>query len=165
MGDGRVTSRRLSPSGQPASRAALRGVLARGAELDHDPRDARGECDHAHDEDDEADQSASVDAFAMLHAALRFRLRRGRLSVLDATNVEEWSRRELLDIAARERRPAVAIVLDLSMEVCLERLSRRGVRPVPAQAVRRQQRELHRSLPLLLRALRSDHELANRPAA
>src|SRR5436190_1050164 len=73
--------------------------------------------------DDEADQSASVDAFAMLHAALRFRLRRGRLSVVDATNVEEWSRRELLDIAARERRPAVAIVLDLSMEVCLERLS------------------------------------------
>jgi len=99
--------------------------------------------------DDEADQSASVDAFAMLHAALRFRLRRGRLSVLDATNVEEWSRRELLDIAARERRPAVAIVLDLSMEVCLKRLSRRGVRPVPAHAVRRQQRELHRSLPTL----------------
>ena len=99
--------------------------------------------------DDEADQSASVDAFAMLHAALRFRLRRGRLSVVDATNVEEWSRRELLDIAARERRPAVAIVLDLSIEVCLHRLSRRGVRPVPAHAVRRQQRELHRSLPTL----------------
>jgi len=99
--------------------------------------------------DDEADQSASVDAFAMLHAALRFRLRRGRLSVVDATNVEEWSRRELLDIAARERRPAVAIVLDLSIEVCLERLRRRGVRPVPAHAVRRQQRELHRSLPTL----------------
>ena len=62
--------------------------------------------------DDESDQSASADAFALLHAALRLRLRRGRLTVVDATNVEEWGRRQLLDIAGQERRAAVAIVLD-----------------------------------------------------
>jgi protein phosphatase len=100
--------------------------------------------------DDEADQSASQDAFALLHAALRLRLTRGRLTVVDATNVEAWGRRQLLDLANRELRPAVAIVLDLPLEVCLERLGRRGVRPVPAHAVRRQRRELHRSLPTLL---------------
>jgi len=97
--------------------------------------------------DDEADQSVSVDAFDLLHAALRLRLRRGRLTVVDATNVEEWGRRQLLDIANRERRAAVAIILDLPLDVCLERLAGRGARPVPVHAVRRQQRELHRSLP------------------
>jgi protein phosphatase len=100
--------------------------------------------------DDEADQSASEDAFALLHAALRLRLRRGRLAVVDATNVEEWGRRQLLDIAAGERRPAVAIVLDLPLEVCLARIAGRAIRPVPAHAVRRQQRELKRSLSGLL---------------
>jgi len=99
--------------------------------------------------DDESDQSASEDAFALLHAALRLRLRRGRLTVVDATNVEEWGRRQLLDIAGQERRVAVAIVLDLPVDVCLERLGRRGVRSVPPHAVRRQHRDLHRSLPTL----------------
>jgi protein phosphatase len=99
--------------------------------------------------DDEADQSASEDAFALLHAALDVRLKRGRLSLVDATNVEEWGRRQLLDIADRRRRPAVAVVLDLPVEVCLKRLAQRGHRPVPVHAVRRQHRELRRSLPAL----------------
>lgn len=99
--------------------------------------------------DDEADQSASEDAFALLHAALDIRLKRGRLALVDATNVEEWGRRQLLDIADRRRRPAVAIVLDIPLEVCLERLRGRGHRPVPPRAVQRQLRELRRSLPAL----------------
>ncbi|MDP9271603.1 MAG: AAA family ATPase [Chloroflexota bacterium] len=98
---------------------------------------------------DEADQSATEDAFALLHAALAARLKRGRLTVVDATNVEEWGRRRLLDVAARWRRPAVAIVLDLPLEVCLARNLARPARRVPAPAVRRQLRELHRSLPTL----------------
>jgi len=99
--------------------------------------------------DDEADQGASEDAFALLHSALDVRLKRGRLSVVDATNVEDWGRRQLLDIADRRRRPSVAVVLELPIEVCLERLDHRGVRPVPPHAVRRQHRELRRSLPTL----------------
>ena len=100
--------------------------------------------------DDEADQSASGDAFALLHAALALRLRRARLAVVDATNVEEWGRRQLLDIANRARRPSVAIVLDIAVGICLERLTSRSVRPVPPHAVRRQQRDLRRSLAGLL---------------
>jgi protein phosphatase len=99
--------------------------------------------------DDEADQSVSEAAFALLHAVLAARLLRGRLAVVDATNVEEWGRRQLLEIADRQRRPAVAIVLDVPIEVCIERLARRGNRPVPPHAVRRQHRELLRSLPTL----------------
>ena len=95
---------------------------------------------------DEADQSASADAFALLHTALAARLERGQLTVVDATNVEEWGRRQLLDIAARWRRPAVALVLDLPLEVCLARNLARPGRRVPPAAVRRQHRELRASL-------------------
>ena len=100
--------------------------------------------------DDEADQAASEDAFALLHIALALRLRRARLSVVDATNVEEWGRRQLLDIANRTQRPSVAIVLDIPVAVCLARLTSRAIRPVPPHAVRRQQRDLRRSLSGLL---------------
>jgi len=99
--------------------------------------------------DDEADQSASEDAFSLLHVALDVRLKRGRLALVDATNVEEWGRRQLLDIADRRRRPAVVIFLDTPVEVCLERLRHRGHRRVPPHAVRRQLRELRRALPTL----------------
>jgi protein phosphatase len=99
--------------------------------------------------DDEADQSATDDAFDVLHTALAARLRRGRLTVVDATNVKQWVRRELLDMAARYRRPAVAVVLDVPIEECLGRLAGRPIRPVPGGAVSAQARDLRRSLPHL----------------
>ena len=55
----------------------------------------------------------------------------------DAVRDRGWSEEEL------------AWVLDLPVEVCLERLGGRGARPVPPHAVRRQHRELHRALPTL----------------
>ena len=92
--------------------------------------------------DDPHAQAATDDAFDMLHRSLAMRLRRGRLTVVDATNVEAWARAELLAVARRHRRPAVAIVLDLPLEVALARnLARPEPRP-PAAAVRRQHRWL-----------------------
>jgi predicted kinase len=97
--------------------------------------------------DSERDQSASDDAFELLHAALGMRLRRGRLTVVDATNVEAWARGQLLDVAARFARQSVAVVLDVPVEVCASRIAGgRGNRPVPLAALRRQHRELQRSL-------------------
>src|SRR6186997_9514 len=61
-------------------------------------------------------QGATDDAFELLHRLLEMRLRRARLTVVDATNVEEWARAQLLDLARRHRRPAVGIVLDLPLE-------------------------------------------------
>jgi predicted kinase len=56
--------------------------------------------------------------------------------------VEAWARAELLAVARRHRRPSVAIVLDLPLEVALARnLARPEPRP-PAAAVRRQHRWL-----------------------
>jgi len=94
-----------------------------------------------------ADQRATDDAFRLLRLALELRLRRHRLAVVDATNVEGWAREQLLDIARRCRRPAVAIVLDLPLEVCLERNDQRNDRHPPAAAIRRQHRWLAESLP------------------
>ena len=99
--------------------------------------------------DDPHAQAATDDAFDLLHRILAMRLRRGRLTLVDATNVEAWARAELLGVARRHRRPSVAIVLDLPLEVALARnLARPDPRP-PAAAVRRQHRWLSDTLPTL----------------
>jgi protein phosphatase len=92
--------------------------------------------------DDPHAQAATDDAFDLLHRILAMRLRRGRLTVVDATNVEAWARAELLAVARRHRRPSVALVLDVPLEVALARnLARPEPRP-PAAAIRRQHRWL-----------------------
>jgi predicted kinase len=88
--------------------------------------------------DDPHAQAATDDAFALLHQVLGMRLRRGRLTVVDATNVEAWARAELIAVARRHRRPAVAIALELPLEVVLERNAARPLPRPPDRAVRRQ---------------------------
>jgi predicted kinase len=96
--------------------------------------------------DDPHAQGATDDAFDLLHRLLAMRLRRGRRTVVDATNVEGWARAELLATARRHRRPVVAIVLDLPLEVAMERnLARAEPRP-PNAALRRQHRWLQDTL-------------------
>ena len=99
--------------------------------------------------DDPGTQGATDDAFDLLHRILAMRLRRGRLTVVDATNVEDWARAELLAVARRHRRPVVAIVLDLPLDEALERNAGRAAPRPPAAALRRQHRLLVESLPSL----------------
>jgi protein phosphatase len=98
---------------------------------------------------DAADQSATDEAFERLRADLELRLAAGGLTVVDATNVQGWARRQLLAAAARHGRPTVAIVLALPLEVSLARNAARGDRVVPTAAVRRQDRFLRQALPRL----------------
>jgi predicted kinase len=100
--------------------------------------------------DDSSSQAATDDAFDLLHRILAMRLRRGRLTVIDATNVEEWARRELLGIARRHRRRAVAIVLDVPLQAIFERNAVRPDGPRPRAALMRQARWLRESLSTLL---------------
>jgi protein phosphatase len=93
--------------------------------------------------DDEGDQSASAAAFAVLRFIAARRLSRGRLTVVDATNVQRRNRAEFLRLAARFRRPAVALVFDLPLEVCLER-NRGRARIVEDAAVIEQWHDLPR---------------------
>ncbi|HYI65509.1 MAG TPA: AAA family ATPase [Candidatus Limnocylindrales bacterium] len=99
--------------------------------------------------DDPGAQGATDDAFDLLHRILAMRLRRGRLTVVDATNVEDWARSQLIAVARRHRRPAVAIVLDLPLEVALERNTARVAPRPPPAALRRQHRWLRDSLSAL----------------
>jgi protein phosphatase len=100
--------------------------------------------------DDATAQGATDDAFDLLHRLLEMRLRRGRLTVVDATNVEDWARAELLGVARRHRRTPVAIVLDVPLEVALERNALRAAPRPPPAALRRQHRWLADSLPALV---------------
>lgn len=86
--------------------------------------------------DDAADQDATRDAFAVLHAIARARLRRGRLTVIDATNLLVTARRPLLELARRYRRPAAAVVFEVPLPELLTRNATRD-RFVPETTVRR----------------------------
>ena len=99
--------------------------------------------------DDPRDQAATDDAFELLHATLALRLARGRLTVVDATNVEGWARERVLAVARSHRRPAVAIVFDLPLATCLERAAARTDHPVPAAAIRRHHARMRAALPRL----------------
>jgi protein phosphatase len=67
--------------------------------------------------DDEANQEATGPAFEVFDAILRGRLRLGRLSVADATNLEAIPRQRLRELAREFGRSAIAIVLDVPPDV------------------------------------------------
>jgi predicted kinase len=75
--------------------------------------------------------------FAELHRQVQARLAAGLVTVVDATNTDWMWRAELIADARRHGRPAIAIVINLRLEVCLARNAAR-VRTVPASVIRRQ---------------------------
>jgi len=94
--------------------------------------------------DDETDQSVTAEAFELLRAIVSTRLKLGRLTVVDATNVKRQDRAELLALAGHHDVLAAAIVFDLPLSVCLERNAGRTDRRTPDHAVRRQHQQLRR---------------------
>ncbi|MEN0128884.1 MAG: AAA family ATPase, partial [Brevundimonas sp.] len=96
--------------------------------------------------DDENDQSASKDAFEVLGAIVGKRLERGRLTVVDATNVGREARKQLVDLAREHDVLPVAIVLDVPAAVALERNAARADRDFGPHVVKRQNEQLRRSL-------------------
>ena len=95
---------------------------------------------------DEADQGATRAAFGRLHRELARRLANGRLTVVDATNVEPAARRALLTRASGTGVPAVAIVLDLPVGEVLARNAARRPRIVAEAVVRHHLDRLRESL-------------------
>lgn len=125
-GSGKSTfARRLFRSTEIVSSDAMRGLVS----------------------DDENDQSASTDAFELLHAVVQKRLARGLLTVVDATNVRPESRRSLVQLARDHHVFAVAIVLDVPERVCIARNQGRPDRAdLPAHVARGHVSQLRRSL-------------------
>ncbi|WP_448316032.1 polynucleotide kinase-phosphatase [Streptomyces sp. CO7] len=97
--------------------------------------------------DDENDQSATRDAFDVLHYIAGKRLAAGRRTVVDATNVQPEARRQLIQLAREHDVLPIAIVLDVPESVCAERNAARVDRAdMPRRVVQRHTRELKRSL-------------------
>ena len=97
--------------------------------------------------DDENDQSATADAFALVHHIAGVRLRRGLLTVIDATSVQRTAREALVKVAREHDVLPVAIVLDLPESVCRERNARRPERAmVGPHVITRQRKDLKAGL-------------------
>ena len=100
--------------------------------------------------DDPSDQSATPDAFEVLEAIAGVRLRRGLLTVIDATSVQSAARAALVALARRHDVLVDAIVLDVEPRVAVERNRSRTDRwSDPAEAARiveRHHRDLRRSM-------------------
>ncbi|MFF2199979.1 polynucleotide kinase-phosphatase [Streptomyces sp. NPDC058145] len=97
--------------------------------------------------DDENDQSASRDAFDVLHYIAGKRLAAGRRTVVDATSVQQDSRRRLVELAKKYDVLPIAIVLDVPEDVCAARNAARTDRAdMPRRVIQRHIRELRRSL-------------------
>lgn len=96
--------------------------------------------------DDENDQSATTDAFDVLHFIASKRLRAGKLTVVDATNVQEEARRPLVALARSQDCLPVAIVLDMSEKLCVERNETRSDRNFGSYVIRQHRQNLRRSI-------------------
>src|SRR5262252_8150631 len=96
--------------------------------------------------DDENDQAATRDAFEVLHFIAAKRLAAGKLTVVDATNVQPEARKPLVALAREYHVLPVAIVLNLSDRVCEDRNLGRTDRDFGRHVIRQQSQQLRRSL-------------------
>jgi polynucleotide kinase-phosphatase len=96
--------------------------------------------------DDENDQESTPDAFDVLHYIVGTRLRRGLLTVVDATNVQWEARGKLVELARSHDVLVDAIVLDVPEEVAVARNALRPDRDFGAHVITRQRKDLRRSL-------------------
>ena len=96
--------------------------------------------------DDENSQAATKDAFEVLHFIARKRLAAGKLTVVDATNVQPESRKSLVAIAREFHCLPVAVVLDLPERMAHDRNQTRPNRNFGPHVIRQQSQQLHRSL-------------------
>lgn len=96
--------------------------------------------------DDENSQSATPDAFDVLNFIAGKRLKNGLLTVIDATNVQQESRKGLIELARQYHVLPVAIVLDLPERLCEDRNKNRPDRQFGAHVIRQQRQQLKRNL-------------------
>ncbi len=96
--------------------------------------------------DDETDQTATNDAFEVLRFITSKRLAAGKLTVIDATNVQPEARKPLLALAREYHYLTVAVVFNMSTKICQERNEARPDRNLKPHVIRQQSQQLRRSL-------------------
>ena len=96
--------------------------------------------------DNENDQTVTTAAFEILHFIAGKRLEAGKLTVVDATNVQPEARKPLVALAKSHHTLAVAIVLDVPESVCVDRNASRPDRDFGPHVLRNQRSQLRRSM-------------------
>ncbi len=96
--------------------------------------------------DNETDQTATNDAFEVLRFIASKRLAAGKLTVIDATNVQVEARKPLLALARKYHYLTVAIVFNMPTKLCQERNEARPDRNFKPHVIRQQSQQLRRSL-------------------
>ena len=96
--------------------------------------------------DDENDQTVTAEAFDLVHTIIRKRLALGRLTVVDATNVQKDARKPLVAIARQYHCLPVAVVFNFPEKVCIERNRQRQDRNFGAHVIRQQRSQMRGSL-------------------
>ena len=101
--------------------------------------------------DDANDQTVTQEAFDVLHFIAAKRLQKGRLVVVDATNVQTDARKPLLQLAREYHVIPVALVLNIPERLCHERNSQRPERNFGPTVINTQARQLRSTLKMLKR--------------
>ncbi len=96
--------------------------------------------------DDETDQSVTKEAFVILHSIVAKRLAIGKLTIIDATNIQAKARSSLLYLARKYHIAPVAIAFDLPNELCQERSQQRSNRNLDSTIINQQYDNFKRSL-------------------
>ena len=96
--------------------------------------------------DDENSQAATIDAFEVLYFIAAKRLAAGKLTVVDATNVQPEARKPLVALARQYHCLPVAIVIDLPEKVCHERNKDRPDRDFGPHVIPQQAQQMRRSI-------------------
>ncbi len=96
--------------------------------------------------DDESSQDVSGDAFELLYYAAEKRLKNGKLTVVDATNLQQSARKQVTELAKAQNVHAVAIVLNLPEEILQERNSARRDRNISQRVVHQHCVDVKRSI-------------------
>jgi len=96
--------------------------------------------------DNENSQEATGDAFDVLHYVASKRLQNMRLTVIDATNVQQSARKPLVQLAREYHALPVAIVLDVPEKVAVARNADRPDRNFGRRVVASHRQQLRRSL-------------------
>ena len=96
--------------------------------------------------DSDNDQTVTADAFEILHFIARKRLAIGRLTAIDATNVQPDSRKPLIELAREFHVLPVALVFNFPEKLCQERNRNRSDRDFGPHVIRNQSQQLRRSL-------------------
>jgi protein phosphatase len=111
--------------------------------------------------DDENNQAATKDAFQLLHFIAAKRLAAGKLTVVDATNVQPEARKPLVQLARDYHVLPVALVLNLNDRICQDRNRDRTDRNFGPHVIRQQSQQLRRSIRNLKReGFRHIHEFS-----